>query len=255
MAVTHIHSISAREGYRELLGALGTENNPAQWMQFMEAVEKHLPVMSGSGRPTKQQIECSLIGQLGFSSWVEFVEAPVDQGGLGWSINNWKLWVKAWKQVKLHPYLRQSGYTASMIMRLSSQFDPFPVDADALAAAIAENKAAAKLGNEQKLADQQARIVELEQQLLEANMRLQLQQEKVRDVAALESQLAEADLARRSLQQRFDAMADKVRELAQENQGLVSQLYHLEQTAKESAEQAQKPVGLWGKLRALLVGK
>lgn len=255
MIVTHINSVSARDGYNELLSALGTENVPDQWMQFMEAVEKHLPVMSGSGRPTKQDIERSLIGQLGFASWVDLVETPVTQGGLGWSINTWKLWVKAWKQVKSHFYLRQSGYTASMIMKLSGQFDPFPVDAAALATAIAENKAATKTGNEQKLADQQGRIVELEQKLLEADLRWQLQQEKLRDVAELESQLAETDLERRTLQQKFDAMADKVRELAQDNQRLVSQLYHLEQTAKEAQQPVQKPSGLWGKLRALLAGK
>ena len=43
---------SARNAHAELLAALGTEANPAQWMAFMQAVTRLLPDVLSAGRPT-----------------------------------------------------------------------------------------------------------------------------------------------------------------------------------------------------------
>lgn len=132
---TSIHTARA-----ELISLLGTENSASVWMGFMNTIEIYFPVMSGSGRPKKAEIKDSLIGQLGFDSWIEFVEAPIDNGGLGWSINTWKQWSKAWAVVKQYPYLRGQLLTASMVVQLKKDLDPFPENADAFLIAMKERK-------------------------------------------------------------------------------------------------------------------
>ena len=99
MVLTHIHSTTAKQAHQELLTALCSENNPSQWLVFMNTAKTHLPFLFESGRPTKQQIENSIIGQLGFSSWSEMIEANQDKQGLSWSVNSWKQWSKAYKEL------------------------------------------------------------------------------------------------------------------------------------------------------------
>ena len=54
---------AAREAHDALVAALGTENNPSQWMLFMEAVTAHLPVVLSRGRPSAAAIKHCVIGQ------------------------------------------------------------------------------------------------------------------------------------------------------------------------------------------------
>ncbi len=110
---------SARSAHAELLSALGTENNPAQWMTFMDAVTKLLPDVLSSGRPSKETIQRCAIGQLGFSSWQAMIEGPTDAGGLGWNLSAWKAWRRAWTVVQANPWLRDESMTSSEINSLA----------------------------------------------------------------------------------------------------------------------------------------
>lgn len=114
---------AARESRSALLAALGTENVPNQWMYFMEAVKTHLPFMLSvvdengdpKGRPSKATIKHSIIGQYGFTSWKEMIEADISEGGFGWSYFTWKEWRRAWGVVQECPWLRQEHLTYSSI--------------------------------------------------------------------------------------------------------------------------------------------
>lgn len=127
---------AARAAHSELLDALGTENRPAQWMDFMDAVTRLLPEVLSSGRPTAEAIRRCAIGQLGFASWAAMIEAPTSAGGLGWSFSAWKAWRRAWTTVKSHPWLRDEAMTSSEINTLSQQVkktgSEFPASAEAL---------------------------------------------------------------------------------------------------------------------------
>ena len=112
---------AARSAHAELLAALGTETNPAQWMSFMEAVTRLLPDVLSSGRPTREAIRRSPIGQLGFTSWSDMIEAPVDRNGLGWNVSAWKAWRRAWAVVEAHPWLRSQPMTSSEINVLAQE--------------------------------------------------------------------------------------------------------------------------------------
>lgn len=111
----------AQEARSELLAALGTENNPGQWMVFMQTVTRLLPDILKSGRASEQAIEQSIIGQLGFKSWKAMVEAPTHQGGLGWNISAWNAWRRAWKTVQTWPYLVNLDITAAEVNRLHQE--------------------------------------------------------------------------------------------------------------------------------------
>jgi hypothetical protein len=112
----------------QLKTMLGTESADS-WLVFMQAVEDQLPLLNQSGRPTKAQIEASEIGKSGFTSWAAMVES---KSGLNWSYNSWKAWKKAWLQVKKHPYLINSGLTASEINTITRETAEFPASAEAL---------------------------------------------------------------------------------------------------------------------------
>jgi hypothetical protein len=115
---------SARVAKEELIQALGTENNPSQWMIFMETVTKHLPEILSTGRPTKEAIDKSIIGQLGFSSWSEFVES---ENGLNWNYSGWKSFRRSWSIVEKHQWLKNEKMTCSEVNNLYLKYkDQFP---------------------------------------------------------------------------------------------------------------------------------
>lgn len=172
--ISHIHQVAARQIHSELVAALGTENTPAQWMTFMEAVAQHLPLVAEAGRPSKAAISQSLIGQLGFASWKAMIEAPIEQQGLGWSYHSWKAWLRAWAVVKAYPYLRQEPLTASAVNQLKLKFkDDFPVDLDALDKANAERKAQSQQNLATQIKSLNEEMGELGAQLAERDHRLQ----------------------------------------------------------------------------------
>ncbi|MGF1685043.1 hypothetical protein [Photobacterium minamisatsumaniensis] len=121
MNVTQLTPQSAQVAHKELLESLGSENNPQQWMIFMDAVDKHIPEMSSKGRLSAQTIERSLIGQLGFKSWKEYVESPLKSGGLNWSIGGWNSFRRAWTIVKDYPFLRQEEIKAGWLNALANE--------------------------------------------------------------------------------------------------------------------------------------
>ena len=111
---------AATSAHAELLRALGTENNPGQWMLFMQAVTRLLPDVLSSGRPTKEAINRCAIGQLGFSSWQAMIEAPTDISGLGWNFSQWKAWRRAWSVVQEHQWLLDEEMTSSELNTLAN---------------------------------------------------------------------------------------------------------------------------------------
>lgn len=167
--VIHIHADTAREIHRDLLEALGTENVPNQWMHFMASVRRHLPEVLSRGRPSRQVIEASVIGALGFGSWRAMVEAPTVEGGLGLGWSTWRQWSRAWVIIAERPALHDAPLTAAEVNRLASQakaadlvFPADPAGVAALEARLAERRAEARANTLQGLRE---RIAELEQRL------------------------------------------------------------------------------------------
>jgi hypothetical protein len=113
------NSHEARQAQADLLAALGTESNPCQWMVFMREVTRLLPDVLSSGRPTKEAIASCAIGQLGFTSWSEMIEAPIEVGGLGWNFSAWKAWRRAWATVQAAPWLLEQDMGSSEINGIS----------------------------------------------------------------------------------------------------------------------------------------
>lgn len=151
----------------ELLSALQSADNPSGWMAFMEAVTRLLPDILSSGRPSTDAIMLSPIGQLGFKSWKEMIEAPVDAHGLGWNFHGWKEWRRSWGVVLENPWLRDHPFGSSEIKTWATAFDPFPDSLEALQALLKDKMAA----TEQKRVDA---LKEAQRALGEANGKIAL---------------------------------------------------------------------------------
>lgn len=260
MAVRTLRFIpsAASIAHDELLAALGTENNPAQWMIFMEAVTRLLPAVLSSGRPSRETIERCAIGQLGFKSWKEMIEAPINDGGLGWNISAWKSWRRAWAVIEAHPWLRNEPLTSSEVIQLSLKVkeaansddrgsiipDWFPENmAEAerfLSARRAENKAqiAQKIEAEAKAA------ATIDAQLTQSAQAIQTQRERIELLERENSQ--HMDLVRE-----YHNQQEQQARQSQDLQTTIDQLStQLTDLTNQVQEQRQRTLALLLRLRA-----
>ncbi|MEZ9301603.1 hypothetical protein AB4137_00270 [Vibrio breoganii] len=189
MNITPFQSPSARKSHEELVLALGTENNPSQWMVFMETVERLLPELNEQGRLPKEILNRTLVGQLGFSSWKDYVES---KNGLNWKIGGWNAYRRAWSTVKQAPYLRakdvKAGWINSLSRKLAKADQELPETNEELdtwleqqeqeKATAAESKRSALLERVTELEAQTAKLEKLVIRLEGENAALELQREK-----------------------------------------------------------------------------
>lgn len=195
MAVRTLRFIpsAASIAHDELLAALGTENNPAQWMIFMEAVTRLLPAVLSSGRPSRETIERCAIGQLGFKSWKEMIEAPINDGGLGWNISAWKSWRRAWAVIEAHPWLRNEPLTSSEVIQLSLKVkeaansddrdsiipDWFPENMAEAERFLSERRAENKAQIAQKIEAEAKAAATIDAQITQSAQTIQTQRERI----------------------------------------------------------------------------
>lgn len=215
MILTNIHSATAQKAHQELLTALGSENNPSQWLVFMNTAKQHLPFLFESGRPTKAQIENSIIGQLGFNSWAEMIEADQDKRGLSWSVNSWKLWSKAFKVVNQHEYLCDMNITASAVMRLASDFKnvEFPSSLEELEQARSAIVQKKKADDAEKVSSLKARVLELEKELIAANAKIEALDASKQGLAAIVDSVTQLKAENAALSTKCEELQSKNNEL------------------------------------------
>lgn len=160
------------EDLRESLGA----ESAGLWVFFMDKIDASVPfLLRKAGRPKSEEIAASPIGQAGFDSWSGMIEASPDDGGLGWSVDSWKAWKRAYAVVQEHPYLRGLDITASEINTLARELKPFPSSLEELEAAKSERreKLDAKRGNS---------VSSLRRQLTESQQELESMASELRAV-------------------------------------------------------------------------
>lgn len=137
MVTTQLIQPRDAEDYRRLLVALGSENNPSQWLEFMDTMNEVLPEILSAGRPSKSAIQSCLIGRMGFDSWKAMIEAPTAQGGLGWSVSGWNSFRRAYRVVSQHPYLRDKNLRSGWINKYAHQWgEDFPTSSEAFDARV-----------------------------------------------------------------------------------------------------------------------
>ncbi len=207
--VSHIHRDAAQRIRSDLLSALGTENVPNQWMHFMATVRRHLPEVLSRGRPSRQAIEASVIGALGFTSWRELLEAPVDQGGLALNWSTWRQWSRAWAVISERPALQGEPLSAAKVNRMASQAKAeglaFPDDPEALGAlqeALTQRRAAARAETQQGMRE---RIEALEALLVETRA----------DRDGLRDALQEAERRQEAAEQEAATLRDQLQAMRQ----------------------------------------
>lgn len=230
-SISHIHQEAAQRIRSDLLNALGTENVPNQWMHFMATVRQHLPEVLSRGRPTKQAIDASVVGALGFTSWRALLEAPTDAGGLGLTWSTWRQWSRAWAIVQKHPSLENAPLTAAEINRLHSEARAsdraMPGDMAAVEAFEAQQAERKKAAQEKTQAAMRERIEAIEAQLTASR----------EEVARTHGTVTEL---RRQLDQAHQERTQAEHQLQQAQQ---------ERQALENELQAHRSRGFWQRLK------
>jgi len=193
--------------------ATGAAENPSAWIDFMKLVEEELPLLSGSGRPTKSEIEHSVIGQSGYTSWREMLESGV---GMNWS--NWVAWRRAWAVIKEYPYLADLELTASQINTMKHTLkDEFPPTVEAF-------NSLKNTESEQKKAARQASFAALRDEIQQQKALIQKQNEELSISRAELLTLAELRREVAAAHQTIGALNRDLEQSSSKNQKIVNQL-------------------------------
>lgn len=241
----------ARENHKALLLALGSENNPGQWMVFMETVERLLPELSEKGRLTQDALNRTFIGQLGFGSWKEYVEADA---GLSWKIGGWNAYRRAWTALKSAPYLREmdvkAGWVNSMSRSLAKEDREFPQTREEFDALV-EEREQQKL--EEKESQKSALLEKIE--LLEKSLA-----DSKAEMTEFKAKAQQADLALKAAKNEAQALLlEKEKQLADKDASLEKRSAEVAELnrvngALEMKLQEPKPVSRLEGLRIFFTG-
>ena len=231
-AITHIRSDEARRIHAALVDALGTETNPAQWMCFMRTVRDQLPDVLSRGRPSKAAIHASPIGALGFTTWREMAEAPIDEGGLSLPWSTWRQWSRAWTLVQEHPGLEDTSLTAAEVNRLATEAkaanEQMPADKTAVEAfkkRQEERKAIARAETTAALKSRlEALQADLEVSKKDVAQASGIIAELRRQLAQIEQQLADEKRTRHKAQWQMVQLESQVTSLQERNAYLESEI-------------------------------
>jgi uncharacterized protein YoxC len=232
---------------QELQKLLGTESGTA-WLIFMDHVKTELSQVLKSGKPKRSDIENSIIGQNGFFGWKEMVEAPTDQGGLGWNYSTFDMWKRAYSVVLNFPFLRtQEELTPSLINTLWRETKPdFPNTPEELEKYMCDRVSKQRDRQQNSLKDAQKRVEDLEQQLAAKETQLATLRVEVAQIEDLKASNAE-------LNKSIGVLAEKLNTSQKEASQNISELQKEQKRHKITSRKlkdAQK--GFWERLREKL---
>lgn len=223
--------------HQRLVDALGSENNPSQWMIFMKTCEELIPTVMTSGRPTDKAISSSMIGQLGFDSWKAMIEAPTSASGLGWKWEGWRSFRRAWTVVSNNPYLLdmdlKAGWINSAVASIKRNGDEFPATKEDFDIYQQQESERAKTRKENSVVGLKQEIVDLKSQI---NI---LQKELAKQTGIAET------------------MVKSNKELTLRNEQLIQELGSTKKslkTAQNRPEKKPEPVSRWQHLKAVFTG-
>lgn len=98
--------------YKEIISSLEKEENKGAWVLVCDSIYKNIPALAyAKGRMSNESLRTSLVGALNFTSFKDFIEAPRERNGLGWTMNTWNVYKRNYAYVKKYPYLRELALT------------------------------------------------------------------------------------------------------------------------------------------------
>lgn len=222
------------ENLREVLGA----ESAGRWLVFMDQIQSYLPFLLGSaGRPSKEDIDSSVIGTAGFHSWTEMVESSPAYGGLGWSIDSWKAWKRAYAVVQKHDYLREMNLTSSEINTLSREIKSFPASKEAFEAARAARR-------DDLEASRSNAVASLKRQLTASQGEVSTLTAKVKsltnEVKQLKVEIEDAYQTWTTEKRRKESLNDKLQQTLGLLQAAQNRLTELEEALKKATAEHEK---------------
>lgn len=219
-----------------------SQNREDGWIEIMDYCYEQVPYLMKGGKPSDDEIQQSLVGVLGFKSWRDFLD------DIGWSLNTWKYWRKAYAVVLNHKYLRNVQPKKSQIHNVKRKFkEDFPNDHQEWQSAVASlkgNKTTTK-GNQLDVLRSDTRQLSYDDNVKTNVFKFKsfecehMDTQKVKD---LEVQLAQAESNNQKLQVELSSKA-------QENEILVIEIEVLRQgniELENELDESKKDINLLG---------
>lgn len=97
----NILDLSVNEKHDLLLNTLDVLHDSACWKSFMGNLEILVP----DNETGRKNIAGTFVESLGFGKWTDYVVTSRENNGLGWSVNGWNGYRRAWKTTKDCPWL------------------------------------------------------------------------------------------------------------------------------------------------------
>jgi hypothetical protein len=196
------------------------------WITFMDTVKSELSDVLKQGKPRRESIENSVIGELGFKSWIDFIEAPRNENGLAWNQASWKLYKRAYSVVEKHPYLRQTELSASFISTLNRELSEFPATLESLEYEIKTRASKLEAKKGVSLLASRQEINDLKDQVADLNIKLAEQRGKIES----------SENASVALREDFSALTAKHSELSAKYTQVSSELQNARKKVKHQTE-------------------
>jgi hypothetical protein len=128
------------------------------WIVFMDEIMLCLPFLMNKGRPSKVDIQSSVVGQSGYRTWSEYVV-----GELKWNVNTWYSWRRAYALVMKYEYLKKCNVTASQInSRYNFDKTNFPSTYEEWHSDIITNKRSTSVGEREELLRIKTQLIDSE---------------------------------------------------------------------------------------------
>ena len=182
----------------------------------MDLINNELSVILKRGKPSKNEIDNSVIGRSGFSSWKEMVETTVEKGGLGWNISGWNSYRRAYRIVQQHSYLRETDLSASMISTLSRELSEFPNSLDELREYIEEREKQQEYRQKNSLKNASETISQLQAEIVLLKKKIDSQSDLERLNNDLNNELQSFQITHEKLQSHCKDLKAKLEKLHQE---------------------------------------
>jgi hypothetical protein len=165
------NKVFAKNIHTNLINLLANEIDHSLWVSFVETAIKHLPQLDdkSGGRIPISIIENSFVGELGFTSWGEYLQTDTKKGGLGWTLTGWKRYKESYNLVCENSWLKELNLSVEQIRGLKKEYKKdWPIDANDHAIKRAEkskSKEQAKVLAKEKAKEDKALLLEQIKQL------------------------------------------------------------------------------------------
>lgn len=234
----------AKTIHEQLLSLLKPEHDQRSWIEFTALAYRSLPALAeGRGRPTKEQIANSFVGELGFGSWKEYLCASKKIGGLDFSDTVWQRYREAYRAITKSAWLANMNLSPDQIRVIVRNYgDDMPLSEKEFKEREVARTNALQEEKERKAAQRKADLEELpvlRQKVIELTDQLNAKTGQVNQIMDSKNELNQ-EVGR--LNQEIADLSDRLSSAEQRGQKAESTLAEVEKAVSALVRLSNAPV-------------